>query len=106
MRRMVEALKHEQVSLVDGIMVTVDETRWVQILPDADDPVFHLYAEGRESEDAAALIETYRHRLEVVIEERAFGRGVARAAGPPGSGRAGVRGPIQGALWYPSRSLV
>ena len=51
-------------------MVTVDETRWVQILPDADDPVFHLYAEGPGPDDAAALIETYRRRLEVVIEER------------------------------------
>jgi mannose-1-phosphate guanylyltransferase/phosphomannomutase len=67
---MIETLKHEQVSLVDGIMVAVDETRWVQILPDADDPVFHLYAEGEESEDAAALIETYGRRLEAIIEER------------------------------------
>ena len=70
MRRMVEVLKHEQLSLVDGIMVAIDATRWVQILPDADDPVFHLYAEGESPEDAAALIETYGHRLEAVIDER------------------------------------
>ena len=71
MRRMVEVLKHERVSLVDGIMVSIGEARWVQILPDADDPLFHLYAEGESPEDAAALVETYRHRLEAVIEERA-----------------------------------
>ena len=73
MRLMIEQLKAElrpeQVSLVDGIKITMDDGAWVQILPDADDPFFHLYAEA-DADGAAGLLASFRGRLEAVISER------------------------------------
>ena len=37
----------DQISLVDGIQVQRG-SGWVQLLPDADEPVFHVYAEGAD----------------------------------------------------------
>jgi mannose-1-phosphate guanylyltransferase/phosphomannomutase len=70
MRRMVEDLKHERLSLVDGIKVSIGKEDWVQIVPDADDPVFHVFAEASTGDAARELLETYRGRLRVVVEER------------------------------------
>ena len=71
MRRMVELLKDERPSLVDGIKIVADDDgAWVQILPDADDPVFHLYAEAGSDEEAQRLLDRYQLRLEGVVSER------------------------------------
>jgi mannose-1-phosphate guanylyltransferase/phosphomannomutase len=70
MRFMIEEVKGERVSLVDGIKITVGDGDWVQILPDADDPVFHVYAESGDPEGAARLVETYTARLHVVVASR------------------------------------
>ena len=39
--------------LIDGIKLTNSERDWVLVLPDAAEPLFHVYAEG-ESQDAAS----------------------------------------------------
>jgi mannose-1-phosphate guanylyltransferase / phosphomannomutase len=74
MRLMIEQLKGdlhaERVSLVDGIKVAPTEESWVQILPDADDPYFHIYAEAGDDPSTAELLASYRRRLEGVIGER------------------------------------
>ena len=75
MRLMIEQLKAElrpeQVSLVDGIKITMDDGAWVQILPDADDPFFHLYAEAASRRcRRLGLLASYRERLEAIISER------------------------------------
>ncbi len=71
MRLMVEELKHEAPSLVDGIKVSKENGRaWVQILPDADDPIFHIYAEGRSAEEAQDLLDRYQLRLEAVVQNQ------------------------------------
>ena len=70
MRRMVDHLKHERLSLVDGIKISVGKEDWVQIVPDADDPVFHVFAEASSAGTARELLETFRRRLQVVVEER------------------------------------
>jgi len=67
MRMMVEELRNEAVSLVDGIKVWVNQDEWVQILPDADEPLFHVYAEGRDDERAEGLLRDYTSRLDEVI---------------------------------------
>ena len=45
MRQLIEAVKGMEVDNIDGIKVFEPEG-WVQVLPDPDEPVFHLYAEG------------------------------------------------------------
>jgi len=44
----------DDLSLLDGIQVRRD-AGWVQLLPDADEPVFHVYAEGEDREASEAL---------------------------------------------------
>ena len=56
-----------KVSLLDGIKVVSGES-WVQILPDADEPVFHVYAEGASSEQSEELAEQFVGRVRDVIE--------------------------------------
>jgi mannose-1-phosphate guanylyltransferase/phosphomannomutase len=69
MRLMVEELKDEPISLEDGIKVATDG-EWVQILPDADEPLFHIYAEADINGRADEIIAAYKQRLAAVIEER------------------------------------
>ncbi len=52
MRRMTEKLHDGRVSLVDGIKVFLDHAEWALVLPDAEEPLFHVYAEA--GDDARA----------------------------------------------------
>ena len=45
MRRLIEAAKGMRSDDLDGLKVFEDDG-WVQMLPDPDEPVFHLYVEG------------------------------------------------------------
>ena len=53
MRTATEHLQREaatsdaEIGLLDGIQLRRDGG-WVQLLPDADEPVFHVYAEGAD----------------------------------------------------------
>jgi mannose-1-phosphate guanylyltransferase/phosphomannomutase len=55
MRVLTERLKDRDVDLRDGIKV-YDKRGWAQVLPDPDEPLVHVYAEG-ETEDASAQLE-------------------------------------------------
>jgi mannose-1-phosphate guanylyltransferase / phosphomannomutase len=63
MRQVIEAVKGMRVDNTDGIKVFEPEG-WVQILPDPDEPVFHIYAEGASVEDSERLEEKYRAMLD------------------------------------------
>ncbi len=69
MRRMTERLREGRVSLVDGIKVFLDHSEWALILPDAEEPVFHVYAEAQDDERANELANSYLESLQTVIEE-------------------------------------
>ena len=45
MRVLNERFADRELDLLDGIKV-FDERGWVQVLPDPDEPLIHLYAEG------------------------------------------------------------
>jgi len=64
MRVLTERLKDREVDLRDGIKV-FDQRGWAQVLPDPDEPLVHVYAEG-ESEDASAELE---QELRSLVEE-------------------------------------
>jgi mannose-1-phosphate guanylyltransferase/phosphomannomutase len=70
MRLMVEELKGAEVSLVDGIKVMLDRGDWAQVIPDADEPLFHVYAESNTDASVRAIAEEYAERLRLIIDER------------------------------------
>ena len=54
MRVLTERTKGKEVDVTDGIKV-YDERGWAQVLPDPDEPLVHIYAEGKTPEDGASL---------------------------------------------------
>jgi mannose-1-phosphate guanylyltransferase/phosphomannomutase len=64
MRVLAERFKGRELDLVDGIKVH-DERGWAQALPDPDEPILHLYAEG-ETEEASKELEA---ELRAAVEE-------------------------------------
>ncbi|MEZ5167996.1 MAG: hypothetical protein R2695_16475 [Acidimicrobiales bacterium] len=57
--------KTRDVDLVDGIRIHHDDG-WVLVLPDPDDPVTHVTAEGDDSR-AAVLVDEYARRIEQIV---------------------------------------
>jgi mannose-1-phosphate guanylyltransferase/phosphomannomutase len=68
MRELSERIKEGRVDLADGIRVE-DNGGWAQFVPDPDEPLFHIYAEGRNSDESADLFRRYRSLLDLVIQE-------------------------------------
>ena len=66
MRRVIEATKGMRVDNRDGIKVWEGDG-WVQVTPDPDEPVFHVWAEGTDVEDSERLEQKYRSILEEVV---------------------------------------
>jgi mannose-1-phosphate guanylyltransferase/phosphomannomutase len=66
MRVLTERLKGRELDLLDGIKL-FDERGWAQVLPDPDEPIVHLYAEGRSPEESAALARELRSLVEEVL---------------------------------------
>src|SRR5919109_2172810 len=54
MRVLTERLRDRDVDLLDGIKVA-DERGWGQVLPDPDEPLVHIYAEGATEETSLDL---------------------------------------------------
>ncbi len=61
MRVLTERLKGRELDLRDGIKV-LDERGWAQVLPDPDEPLIHVYAEG-ESDEVSEELESELHGL-------------------------------------------
>jgi mannose-1-phosphate guanylyltransferase/phosphomannomutase len=64
MRQMTQKLHQGRVSLVDGIKVFLEHSEWALVLPDSEEPVFHVYAEGATEARALELAEEYRAMVE------------------------------------------
>jgi mannose-1-phosphate guanylyltransferase/phosphomannomutase len=67
MRVLTERLRDRDLDLLDGIKV-FDERGWAQILPDPDEPIVHIYAEGQTEEDSKALETEYRELVEEIMQ--------------------------------------
>jgi mannose-1-phosphate guanylyltransferase/phosphomannomutase len=70
MRVLNERMSGRDVDLTDGIKVFEDRG-WAEVLPDPDEPLIHLYAEGRTLEESEELIAEYR----AIVEEIEAGQG-------------------------------
>ncbi len=62
MRHLIEETDSEEVQLVDGIKVYTDQG-WTLILPDSEDPVFHVYSEAASQEIAEEIAGVYVSRI-------------------------------------------
>jgi len=51
-----------------AMLETGEERGWIQVLPDPDEPVVHLYAEGQTPEQSDELERELESYLETVIE--------------------------------------
>jgi mannose-1-phosphate guanylyltransferase/phosphomannomutase len=72
MRVLNERFADANVDLRDGIKI-FDARGWVQVLPDADEPLVHLYAEGETTEDSEDLETELRTLVTQVIEREEIG---------------------------------
>ncbi len=68
MRVLTERLKERTLDLTDGIKV-FDERGWAQVLPDPDEPLVHVYAEGRTAGESGELEQELRALIEEVLQE-------------------------------------
>jgi mannose-1-phosphate guanylyltransferase / phosphomannomutase len=67
MRVLTERLRDRKLDLIDGIKVS-DRRGWAQVLPDPDEPVVHVYAEGKTEDDSNELEEELRELVEEIMQ--------------------------------------
>jgi mannose-1-phosphate guanylyltransferase/phosphomannomutase len=67
MRLLTERLRDRKLDLTDGIKV-FGQRGWAQILPDPDEPIVHIYAEGATVEDSKALEAEFRAMVEEIMQ--------------------------------------
>jgi mannose-1-phosphate guanylyltransferase/phosphomannomutase len=67
MRVLTERLRDRELDLLDGIKV-FDERGWAHVLPDADEPLVHIYAEGRSEDESKALEAEFRAMVEEIMQ--------------------------------------
>jgi mannose-1-phosphate guanylyltransferase/phosphomannomutase len=72
MRVVTEQLKGREVDLTDGIKV-FEDAGWAQMLPDPDDPLVHVFAEGETVERSEELAAELRELVETVLEQEGAG---------------------------------
>ncbi len=70
MRVLTERLKGRDLDLLDGIKVN-DRRGWAQVLPDPDEPLVHIYAEGRDERASNELESELRQLVEEVLQDEA-----------------------------------
>jgi mannose-1-phosphate guanylyltransferase / phosphomannomutase len=67
MRVVTERLRDRKVDLLDGVKV-FDKRGWVQLLPDPDEPLVHIYAEGKTEELSVELETEMRELIETIMQ--------------------------------------
>jgi mannose-1-phosphate guanylyltransferase/phosphomannomutase len=70
MRVLTERLKGRDLDLLDGIKVK-DKRGWAHVLPDPDEPLVHIYAEGRDDQTSNELEKELQSLVEEVLQEEA-----------------------------------
>ena len=66
MRTLIEQSQDRDVELVDGVKVVHDDG-WVLVLPDPEEPVTHIWAEGDDGADARTLAQEYARRIRQML---------------------------------------
>ena len=66
MRTLVEQLGDRELVLVDGVKVP-EEDGWALVVPDPEEPVTHVWAEGPSEAGARSLAQQYAVRLRQLL---------------------------------------
>jgi mannose-1-phosphate guanylyltransferase/phosphomannomutase len=66
MRTLVEQMGERELVLVDGVKVPTDDG-WVLILPDPEDPITHVWAEGPSEATARSMAQQFTVRLRQIL---------------------------------------
>ena len=67
MRLLNERLADRELDLLDGIKA-FDERGWVQVLPDPDEPLVHVFAEATNGADSGKLADELQHQIELIVQ--------------------------------------
>ena len=73
MRGLNERYADAEVDLTDGIKIFFDERGWVQVLPDQDEPLIHVYAEGESGDESEHLADELSSLLVQAIDGEPIG---------------------------------
>jgi mannose-1-phosphate guanylyltransferase/phosphomannomutase len=76
MRVLTERLRDRKLDLLDGIKV-IEKDGWAQVLPDPDEPVVHIYAEGKTRERSTELEAELRGLVEGIMQAGGAEAGVS-----------------------------
>ncbi len=69
MRHLIEITPPDQVELIDGVkIVDYPNDRWVLILPDAGEPLVHIYADGDDRDWVDRSLQDYRSKIQAFID--------------------------------------
>jgi mannose-1-phosphate guanylyltransferase/phosphomannomutase len=67
MRSLVEMVKDRPVELIDGVKVQHDDGAWVLAVPDPEEPLTQVYAEGPSEASAKRLAQEYARRIRAML---------------------------------------
>lgn len=70
MRHLVETHPSEDLELIDGVkVVNHQHDSWVLILPDAGEPLVHIFADGSDRDWVDETLREYRDSVQAFIEQ-------------------------------------
>lgn len=70
MRHMVESHAPEQLELIDGVKILApDHDGWLLILPDAGEPLVHIFATSEDRDWVETTLRDYRTQVQLFIEK-------------------------------------
>jgi len=64
MRLLNQQYKDRLAEQIDGVRIVLGDEEWVLVLPDADNPLFHVFAQAPTDEQAEGLVQRYRRIVE------------------------------------------
>lgn len=69
MRHLVETHPAQNLELVDGVKILHEDEKWVLILPDAGEPLVHLFANGNDRDWVDSTLREYRTYVQEFVEQ-------------------------------------
>ena len=70
MRQLVETHPPQNLELIDGVKIlNQQDENWVLILPDASEPVVHVFADGGDRDWVDETLRDYRHLIQAFVEQ-------------------------------------
>nr|MBA2747271.1 mannose-1-phosphate guanylyltransferase [Tatlockia sp.] len=70
MRHLVETHPAQELELVDGVkIINPQNDNWILILPDASEPLVHLYANSNDKDWVDNSLREYRSRVQLFVEQ-------------------------------------